>query len=97
MTKYLKSFNANQVVLFFIVAVGAISSGCVTTNVDCGVEGSDGAGGCWPKAYVGQSVDGQPCQSGTVCRKPNAPCDMAHPSAKCTNKINAGVCECKCL
>jgi hypothetical protein len=89
-------FSAKGAMLAFIVMAAATTTGCITTNVECGEGGPDGAGGCWTKSYVGQSVNGQACQSGNVCRFPGNTCDMSNPSAKCTNTINSGVCACKC-
>jgi hypothetical protein len=88
-------FSVKGAMLAFIVAAAASVSGCITTNVDCG-EGTTGAGGCWPKSYVGQVVNGQACQSGSVCRFPGNACDMSNPKAKCTNVISGGVCACNC-
>lgn len=96
MTRSRKLFSTKGAMLAFIVAAAAITSGCITTNVDCGSGDPDGAGGCWPKSSSGQVVNGQPCQSGSVCRFPNNACDMANPTAKCTNTITNGVCACKC-
>ena len=96
MTRLRKFFNAKGAMIVFIVAIAAISSGCIShqINVDCDSEG--GAGGCWTKSAAGQTVNGQACQSGSVCRFPGNACDMAHPQAKCTNTITNGVCACPC-
>lgn len=88
-------FSVKGAMLAFIVTAAATTTGCITTNVECGAA-ADGSGGCWTKSYVGQSVNGQQCQSGSVCRFPNNACDMSNPNAKCTNIISGGVCACKC-
>jgi hypothetical protein len=87
-------FNIRGFLLVLIVFAAPIISGCITTNVDC--TGGDGAGGCWPKSAAGQTVNSQPCLSGSVCRFPGNACDMATPTAKCTSTITNGVCACKC-
>lgn len=89
-------FPLKLAMAMIILAAAGTVSGCFTTNVDCG-EGVGGAGGCWTKSYVGQSVNGQPCTSGSVCRFPGNACDMSNPNAKCTNSISNGVCSCPCL
>lgn len=94
-------FTAKGVMLAFILTVAAITTGCITTNVDCGGgtdgrSGPDGASGCYTKSAVGQTVDGQTCQSGNVCRFKGTFCDVSNPSAKCTDTITNGVCACKC-
>jgi hypothetical protein len=91
----LTHLNAKRAMLMSIAAAALMTAGCITTNVDCG-EGTTGAGGCWPKSYVGQVVNGQACQSGSVCRFPGNACDMSNPNAKCTNVISGGVCACNC-
>jgi hypothetical protein len=89
--------NAKLAMLIFIGATAVMTAGCSTTNIniDCN-EGNSEAGGCTLKSYVGQVVNGQPCQSGSVCKTPGSTCDMSNPNAKCTNTINSGVCACKC-
>jgi hypothetical protein len=109
-----KFFNTKGVMILFIVALAAISSGCIRDiKVDCGncgkcgsgsgsESGSDpngGPGGCFPKSYVGVSVNGVACKSGSACRFPNNACDQAHPDAKCTTTITPApgqVCACNC-
>lgn len=97
MGAYIKSVMIRGAMLAIIISTSALLYGCITTNVECG-EGPPGAGGCWPKSYVGQTVNGQQCNSGSVCRFPGNACDMANPNAKCTNTITSGgVCACSCL
>lgn len=92
-------FTAKGAMLAFIVTVAAITTGCITTNVDCGGGadgGADGARGCYTKSAAGVTVGGQLCQSGNVCRFPGTTCDVSNPSATCTDTITSGVCACKC-